>query len=202
MNRKKILKSIQALSGWRETAFMLALAERALPNVVLYLESVELYQDMQLKDHRDLMQATWQHLVAEPDESEIAELLDEVSAPIEVLEQDENYGARPSTACLHLWEQALLSELNREKPRALEASQASLQTVMDFIEFSEGDDLSENALVKLFDRHNLMTREFAFQDELVERLRNAGRVSKEFINELRELAQDEGVSNLGISLSE
>lgn len=202
MNRKKILKSIQALSGWRETAFMLALAERALPNVMLYLDSVELYQEMQLKDHQDLMQATWQHLIAEPDESEIAELLDEVSAPIEVLEQDENYGAQPSAACLHLWEQALLSELNREKPRALEASQASLQTVMDFIEFSEGDDLSENALVKLFDRHDLMTREFAFQDELAERLRNAGRVSVEFINELRELAQDEGVSNLGISLSE
>lgn len=200
MNRKKFLKSLQSLSGWRETAFLLALAERALPNLLLYLESAGMVED--LEDYQVLMTQTWQNLVREPEEELIGELLDHVTDPMGVLEQDDNYGASPSLACLSLWEQALLSELNRDRSRAQEASQISMQSVMDFIEFSEGDGLSENALVKLFDRHDLMAREFSFQQELADMLRVAKHGSPDVVSEVRELAQDEGVSNLGISLSD
>jgi len=200
MNRKKFLKSLQALSGWRETAFLLALAERALPNLLLYLESAGMAKD--LPNYQALMSQTWRNLIREPEEDLIGELLDHVTDPVGVLEQDENYGASPSLSCLTLWEQALLSELNRERSRAQEASQISMQSVMDFIEFSEGDGLSENSLVKLFDRHDLMTREFSFQEELADMLRAAKHASPDVVSEIRELAQDDGVSNLGISLSD
>ena len=41
MNKQKFLKSLQSLGGWRERAFILALAERAAPNAMLYFESCD-----------------------------------------------------------------------------------------------------------------------------------------------------------------
>ena len=199
MNRQKFLKSLPALSGWRETAFLLALAERALPNLQLYLENAY-EQDAQAWS--DLMSRSWKDLIERPSEDGIVELLDAVTAPLESLEQDENYGAIPSLDCLWLWEQALLSELNREVKRASEASQRSLETVTGFIEFSEGQDVDEQALIKLFDRHPLTEREFSFQAELADSLRGATRAQDAVIRAVRELACDEGVSNIGISLDD
>ena len=71
-----------------------------------------------------------------------------------------------------------------------------------FIEFSEGGGLSESALVKLFDQHPLVQRELSFQEELFDLLRTAQRPSADTIKSLRELASDDGVSNIGICLEE
>lgn len=202
MNPKKIFKSVQALSGWRESAFILALAERALPNLLLYLESYDPDDIEALPDYRQLMASSWSYLIKRPDEALIVALLDQVSELEAIFEEDTSFGAQVSLSCLSLWEQAILSEMNPEKKRGPEASQASLQMVMDFIEFSEGEELSENQLVKLFDSHALVKREFSFQEELTDILRAAKHMSDDLMAELRLLAQDEGVSNLGISLDD
>lgn len=201
-NPKKIFKSIQALTGWRESAFLLALAERALPNAVLLLEGIDaldLDSEVYPKGLLSLMDASWQALVLVPDEERTIEVLDDVVANV-VVEDLDNYGVLPCNDCLGIWEQALLSGLNRDKKRALEGSQISLATVTQFIEFSEGDELSEEQLVKLFSKHDLVQREFSFQDECADILRASQGPSVGFVKGLRELAQDEGVSNIGVSL--
>ncbi len=108
----------------------------------------------------------------------------------------------PTADCLEIIEQALLCVVNEDKKRAFDASQLSISTVTQFIEFSEGEGLEENALIKLFDKHPLVEREFSFQAEVNDLLRAATHPGIEVINELRLLAQDEGLSNIGISLSE
>lgn len=209
MNKQKFQKSLQTLSAWRERAFILGLAERALPNALLYLNSLETEETEHepeqgsQEENINLSQISteiWQHLILEPNEEQIVALLDQVTAFLPATENTEHYGALPTADCLNLFEQALLGGLNEEKRRAFEASQLSLNTVLQFIEFSEGEGLSENKLIKLFDTHPLVEREFSFQTELNDLLRSAKHPGEAFIAELRELAQDEGVSNIGISL--
>jgi len=197
MNRQKFQKSLQTLSAWRERAFILSLAERALPNALLYLSSL----DIEAEFDAAIVDEIWLNLITEPDEESIIELLDIVTAFMQYTEDSEHYGALPTQDCLMLFEQALLGGLNDEKRRALDASQSSVNTVIQFIEFSEGEGLSENQLIKLFDSHSLVEREFSFQGELIDILRPAPHPGQSLINELREIAQDEGVSNIGISLN-
>jgi len=198
MNKQKFQKSLQSLSSWRERAFIVSLAERALPNAMLYLGNL----NEEIPSELDAMlQAIWQHLIIDPDEAEIINLLDEVIANLPEPSESDSYGILPTADCLSLLEQALLSGVNEEKRRAFDASQSSLNTIIQFIEFSEGDGLSENDLIKLFDSHPLVAREFSFQSEVNDILRSASHPGEALIFELRELAQDEGISNIGISLT-
>ena len=205
MNRLKFQKSLNTLKGWRERAFLLALAERAFPNALLYIENldtenVDAESPSKVLLKRSHLDQAWQALIMDQDEDGIVSLLDITAAHMPKLENNEHYGALPTHDCLHILEQALLAGINDEKPRALSASQSSLETITQFIEFSEGDQLSENQLVKLFDSHPLIEREFSFQSEISDLLRSATHPGEELVAVIRELAQDEGVSNIGISL--
>jgi len=200
MNKQKFQKKLQSLSAWRERAFILSLAERALPNAILYITSLEA-DDSDYMPLSEIIEGVWQHLIVEPNEEQIIALLDHVMAYVPETENSEHYGALPTADCLSLLEQAMLGGLNEEKRRALDASQTALTTVLQFIDFSEGDDLSENQLIKLYDTHPLVEREFSFQAELNDILRSASHPGEELIAELRTLSQDSGVSNIGISLS-
>jgi uncharacterized protein YjaG (DUF416 family) len=202
MNKQKFMKSLQSLGGWRERAFILALAERGAPNAILYFENTDTTELDEKPDVAAAFNAMWQHLIIEPNEDAIIECLDKIVEWRTLTDESESYGALPTADCLELIEQALLSGINEEKKRAFDASQLSLGTVTQFIEFSEGGELDENALIKLFDRHPLVEREFSFQAELNDRLRSATHPGTEVIQDIRMLAQDEGLSNIGISLEE
>lgn len=202
MNRQKFLRTLQSLSGWRERAFILALAERAVPNAALYFENLDTSDLEKSIELNNLFDKIWQHLIFEPNEDAIIECLDEVVELRMLADDSENYGALPTADCLEILEQALLSGVNEEKKRASDASQLSIETITQFIEFSEGEGLDENSLVRLFDKHPLIEREFSFQAELNDLLRAATHPGAEVIQEFRELAQDEGLSNIGISLND
>jgi hypothetical protein len=60
--------------------------------------------------------------------------------------------------------------------------------------------MDENALIKLFDTHDLVKREFSFQEEAADMLRAAQSPSTAFIKGFRALAADDGVSNIGVSI--
>ena len=204
MNPKKLMKSLKALSGWRETAFILALVERALPNMILFLESterVELDKELFPNGFYSLMDKSWEGAIEKPEEDAAIACLDEVVGHI-VEEELDSFGVLPCNNGLELWEMALISSLNRDKKRAEEASQLSIATVSEFIEFTEGEGLDDNALVRLFEKHELMARELSFQQELCDLLRSAEKPGKELLRTVRELARDDGWSNLGISLDE
>ncbi len=202
MNWQKFHKRIQGLKGWRGGAFILALAERAVPNAQLYFSAQESAAGTwpSPEDLAARVDSVWQHLIAKPNEEELILLLDQVTDWIPDTDEDAPYGAFPTADCLELMEQALLSGINQEQARAVAASQRSMATITQFLEVSEGDGLSEDELIKLFDRHPLMQREYSFQEELCDLLRTANSPADKLLTELRTLARDEGVSNIGISL--
>lgn len=204
MNPKKLIKSVKALTGWRETAFLLALVERNVVNAELFLSATERLNIDAERFHNgfdSVLDESWDHAVLRPNEERLVECLDEVIGHI--IEEDiDSYGVIPCNQCLLLWELALVSSLNRDKKRAEEGSQLSINVVSGFLEFSEGDDLDENALIKLFEKHELMLREMEFQQALCDLLRSTEKLNKELMTKVRGLAFDGGVSNLGISLED
>src|SRR6056297_2807363 len=153
MNANQFLKAVSQLQGWRECAFLLALAERSFPNYALFADAMGLKTGAKM---RQLLDLGWDLLQKDVSESAIPQLL----AKLETLSPDVNaydaYGVYPAFDFCQLLEQALLNRLNPNKHRATEASQLATGTVMDFVEMSEGEDMDEDELVRLFEQHPLL----------------------------------------------
>ena len=173
MNANQFLKAVSQLQGWRECAFLLALAERSFPNYALFADAVGLKTGAKMRQMLDL---GWDLLQKNVPESGIPQLL----AKLEALSPDVNaydaYGVYPAFDFCQLLEQALLNRLNPAKHRATDASLMATSTVMNFIELSEG--------------------------ELLLDLKRQRTPTDQFVARLRENAANEGISNLGISLNE
>ena len=199
MNANQFLKAVSQLQGWRECAFLLALAERSFPNYALFADAVGLKTGAKMRQMLDL---GWDLLQKNVPESGIPQLL----AKLEALSPDVNaydaYGVYPAFDFCQLLEQALLNRLNPAKHRATDASLMATSTVMNFIELSEGEDLDEDGLVRLLDQHPLMKEDKTFQRELLLDLKRQRTPTDQFVARLRENAANEGISNLGISLNE
>ncbi|MFL1406413.1 YjaG family protein [Marinobacter sp. M1N3S26] len=199
MNANQFLKAVEQLQGWRQTAFLLALAERAFPNYALFSEAIGTKAGGKM---RQLLDAGWDLFDNKAAENLIPQLLAKLESLSPEVEAYDAYGVYPAFDFCRLLEEALLSRLNPSKHRATEASQVATGTVMNFITFSEGEDLDESELVRLLDDHPLMKEDKMFQRDLILSLKRQ-RVPKErYIEELKELAANEGVSNLGITLAD
>ena len=199
MNANQFLKAVEQLQGWRQTAFLLALTERAFPNYALFSEAIGAKAGGKM---RQLLDAGWDLFDNKAAENLIPQLLAKLESLSPEVEAYDAYGVYPAFDFCRLLEEALLSRLNPGKHRATEASQVATGTVMNFITFSEGEDLDESELVRLLDGHPLMKEDKMFQRDLILSLKRQ-RVPKErYIEELKELATNDGVSNLGITLAD
>lgn len=199
MNANQFLKAVSQLQGWRECAFLLALAERSFPNYALFVEAVGLKTGGKMHQILDL---AWGTLQEDVTETAIPQLLAKLEALSPDVEAYDAYGVYPAFDFCQLLEQALLNRLNPSKHRATDASQLATGTVMSFIELSEGEGLEEDELVRLLDSHPLMKEDKTFQRDLVLALKRQRTPLEKFITDLREDAANEGVSNLGISLGD
>lgn len=197
MNANQFLKAVAQLQGWRECAFLLALAERSFPNYALFADAVGLKTGAKM---RQLLDQAWGMLQESAAETTIPKLLTRLESLSPDVEAYDAYGVYPAFDFCQLLEQALLNRLNPSKHRATEASQLATGTVMTFIELSEGEDLDEGELVRLLDSHPLMKEDKAFQRDLVLALKRQRTPVEQFVSEIREGAANEGVSNLGVSL--
>lgn len=199
MNANQFLKAVSRLQGWRECAFLLALAERSFPNYALFAEAVGLKTGGKM---HQILELAWGSLQEDVAETAIPQLLVKLEALSPDVEAYDAYGVYPAFDFCQLLEQALLNRLNPSKHRATEASQLATSTVMSFIELSEGEGLEEDELVRVLDSHPLMKEDKAFQRDLILALKRQRTPVEQFIEEIRENAANEGVSNLGISLGD
>lgn len=199
MNANQFLKAVSQLQGWRECAFLLSLAERSFPNYALFADAVGLKTGAKMRQMLDL---GWGMLQEDVAESAIPQLLAKLEGLSPDVEAYDAYGVYPAFDFCQLLEQALLNRLNPAKHRATEASQMATGTVMSFIEMSEGDELDEDGLVRLLEVHPLMKEDKTFQRDLVLGLKRQRTPTQQFTERLRIDAANDGVSNLGISLTE
>ena len=197
MNANQFLKAVSQLQGWRECAFLLALAERSFPNYALFADAMGLKTGAKM---RLLLDSCWDMLEERPSESEIPKMLARLETLSPDVDEYDAYGVYPAFDFCQLLEQALLNRLNPAKHRASEAAQLATATVMNFIELSEGDGLDEDELVRLLEQHPLMKEDKLFQRDLVLALKKQRTPTGRFIEETRTMAANNGISNLGIEL--
>jgi uncharacterized protein YjaG (DUF416 family) len=196
---KQFEKRLGQLRAWREYAFILCLAERNFPNFALFADLTAPAHSTRV---RQLLDQGWQMLGSRDHNLDVFQLLTHLSHCAPDPDAHDVYGVQPALTMVELLEQAFLCRANPDKPRAPVASQASLAVVMTFIELSEGEGLDDQAMVDLFENHELMQAEQGFQEYLLETLGQARAPDEILVEQLRGVAHNEGVSNLGIALGD
>ncbi|MDX5298170.1 MAG: YjaG family protein [Gammaproteobacteria bacterium] len=199
MNAQQLQRALDQLKGWREYAFLLALAERHFPDFALFAQVIGSPYATRL---RGALDNGWQMLEVKDHKIDAFQLLTRIEQIRPDPERYDMFGVYPAITACELFEQALLSRCNPGKPRAGEAARLSFDSIVRFVEVSEGEGLDDDALVKLFDHHPLVRAEKAWQNTLLQMLRRQGVPDVPFVHELRRLAENEGVSSIGISLGE
>ena len=197
MKPKQFEKRLGQLRSWREYGFILALAERNYPNFALF---AELTEPGHVQRMRQLLDQGWSMLGSRDHDLDVFQLLTHLGHCAPDPDAHEVYGVQPALTMVELLEQAFLCRVNPDKARAAAASAASFEVVMTFLEFSEGEGLDEEALVELFETHELMQAERGFQEYLIETLGDARTTDQYFVRLLQDAAANTGVSNLGLGL--
>lgn len=193
----KLERQLDGLESWQLVAFCAALSERMFPNFALFSRLVEFGDHKQL---RSILDGVWNQLAGTGSRINAEVQLDNVEDNIPDLDDFDMYGATPAHAAVVGLYSTLTCVIEGDVAEALEVANLSHECVAGFIEISEGDDqMSDEELVRFINTHDLMLNEEAFVEEVLARLRAQRQPSAAFIRDLRTLAENEGVSNIGIS---
>ena len=192
-------RRIEQLRGWRQTVFLLALAERSYPNFALF---GQLSGQVNHELLRRTLDALWDDVSDRESSLSYRKIAEMVEAQQPDPAQFEGYGVYPAADACSLTLDVLFSRLEPDRRLAVASARTSLNTVTDFVEMTDAEGVEEDELAHHLDRHPLVKRELRFQRELVEALQKAPFPSADLLASLRELACDEGVSNIGIALDD
>lgn len=187
---------LRDLDTRQRQAFMAALCERLLPNYALYAEN-SLQGDVHgLRVTLDLVWEALSVRGARIDFERQAEKLAELEPPAD----DDSFGARRALEAVVALS-ALLDTLRGDAEEAVfEVSLASRGGVRAYIELTEGED-DETRLAALVREHPLMDDEQAFQAAVLDAV-ESHRLDRDILKALRRLGRNDGISNLGLSLSD
>lgn len=187
----KFYKRLGKLMPWQQTVFALALAERMYPNYALYAQSTGKGNEAAF---REALDSLWGYMTEKGSRVDLGAILESFEEHIPNPVKEENYGAYPALdACVALG-CAYNSVICRLGEEAIEASNASIGSVAGFIEMLAERDFSDEELYE----HELMESEMSFQVALMQEVDKPR--DPEQILAIRQMASQDGVSNLGISL--
>lgn len=194
--QQQLEKLMEKFENWQSTAFAAALTERMFPNYALFSRLTEFGDHQQM---RQILDGVWNALAGTGAKINAEVQLDNVEANIPDLDEYDMYGAMPAYDAAVALYSTLVCMIEGDAAEAVGVSKLSRECVETFIEVTEADDqMSDEELVRFINTHDLMLDEEAFQEEVIERLRGQKQPNGAFIRELRELAQNQGVSNIGI----
>ncbi len=190
-------QQLRALSPWQQLAFITALAQRSSINYQLFCEAVQFGEAGALNK---LLGLLWENQLSK--EAKINWAVQQEKLPELQPDPDayEVYGVYPALDAAVAVELAIEQALQADEENAIRASKLSRSTVRQFLikQLPENfDEVHESTWLK---KQPLMIDENAFQDEVLAQVNSANIPHPVFIRQLRELAYNQGFSNLGISL--
>jgi uncharacterized protein YjaG (DUF416 family) len=188
-----IFQQVRELQDWRACGIALVLLERMHPNYQLFCEATEFCNADPL---RNTLNSLWDWL-ANPDtkkggtkinyEAQRAKL-DEATPDVKDFD---NYGVYPALDFAVSLD-AVLNLMSGEDPQgAVVVSKVSQGCVEAYIEAIEGEEVEIKT-------HPLMTWEIEVQNEVLELLHSGVKRNKELVKQLKLIAIEEGISNIGI----
>ncbi len=188
---KKLAKKLNDLAPWQELAFIAALAERALPNYVLFTEACQFGNAKQYRQSLDLF---WEWLTVKGAKINFEVQQERFEPIIPEPANFDSYGVYPAMDACVILNSGFILLMQKSKGEASNASQVSLGTVAGFIELMAGEECSDAQLLE----EELMQIELEFQHQVLDAM--GDQRSPELIKQLKKLAQNDGISNIGIGL--
>ena len=181
----------------RLTAFCATLSERLFPNFALFSRLVDFGDAQQL---RQILNGVWDSLSNSGAKMNFEVQLDNVESNMPDLDVFDMYGASPALDAVIALFSTLSCMLDSDTAEAVSVANLSRECVATFIEVTEGDDqMSDEELVRFINTHDMMLQEEAFQETVLDLLEVEGPLNPSRIKALRQLGQNEGCSNIGIS---
>ncbi|MBY6187073.1 YjaG family protein [Marinobacter hydrocarbonoclasticus] len=198
--KKGFFSRIKTLDLWQKTLFATALAERMLPNYLLFADITEAEGADKVVTQMDML---WQSLYSKEIRLNYDRMLDQLEELMPDPQVHEFYGVYPASDALMAISTILTALQQKVEADLVNISKLSSSTVAAFIEASEQPDFDdEDALDDFIFAHPLMQGERELQSELLTLVEELSRQDAEAIKGLRKELRDDAVSNIGVSLSE
>lgn len=201
MNEQQRESRIHALSERDAQAFMAALTERMLINLHFYAALADLEQK-QVKRANNALGLVWEALMMPHGQVDFL-LQEEKLAALEarLAEDADSFGARMAGDALMALSTLLETMATERKGGVIEVARLSAHGVAQLVMIQSDEALSESVWQQRIDEHPLMADERDFQDSILDALYETG-TSREALKVLRRMGQNDGVSNLGLSLGD
>jgi uncharacterized protein YjaG (DUF416 family) len=188
---------LRDMQDWQQTAFSAALCERIFPHYALY---DSLLETNQVSIARTALDQVWKQLSLRGNMNAETQLT-KVEAIIHG-DEDESFGAGLAfdalvalMATLHCVDNACFED-------AASVAHLSRESVAKFVELHAEDDLSDEQLIRHIETHELMLQELAFQTDVMTLLISQNVAKSSQIDQLKSMSMADGVSNIGISMSD
>ncbi|HAU27004.1 MAG TPA: DUF416 domain-containing protein [Alteromonas australica] len=181
---------VRALEGWKAVAFSASLLERMIPNYALFCEVSEYEEPANLRSCLDLV---WEAITSPKSKFNIGVQLEKVEVGTPDTQDFDTYGVYPAIDAA-IGVAAVLNLLAGDDPQgAVVVSKLSQGSVEAYLLAS---DEADDDTVK---SHPLMEFEIAVQDALLACVEQSS-TPKEAAQQLKAIALEEGISNIGLAL--
>lgn len=200
MTKPGFFKRLKALNLQQKKLFAVALCQRMLPNYQLFAEVCEFGNATVLET---LQQLLWQQLYDPKLKLNLDAQLNKLEENTPEPEDFDVYGVYPAldaVVALSTYLGALQSKIEED---ITNISKLSSATVANYVEALLGEEFdSEDKLDDAIFAHPMMEQERELQLSLLEIIEDNSEPAADFIKALRKEIVSDGVSNIGISLSE
>lgn len=196
MSQWSLEKELKTLDGWQLSVFSVAVTERMFPNFALFSTLLDFGDRHQV---RSILDGVWNKLANTGAAMNFEVQQGNIEANMPDLEVFDMYGASPALDAMVALYSTINCLLEPNRTEAANVGNLSLECVATFIEVTADADMSDEELLRYISRHDMMLQEERFQDEVIHRLAAAKHVNVGLISDLKKLAVNDGVSNIGVS---
>ena len=191
---------IRDLNWSHSVVLALYLCERMVPNYEFF---GHITQFGDAKPLRGALNACWDH-IANPRQTKVnfgrwQEKVDEVTPSEHGHDMLGVYPAMDACTAISIMLQGLM---DKNANNLLDVAKVSQASVVKFIELNDAEQVSASELQQHVEEHELYQYEIAMQQAMVDFLEGQPEVNAALIKQVRQMVQDEGVSNLGLQLEE
>nr|WP_211162770.1 YjaG family protein [Alteromonas ponticola] len=191
-NKLNTFARVRELEGWKAVAFSAALLERMVPNYELFCAAANVEDDNVLRKCLNLI---WESLLSPKSKINFSLQLEKVEEATPDTADHDSFGVYPAidaaigvAACLNLL-------LKQDMQGAVVISKLSQGSVENYL-LAMGEANEDNVRA-----HPLMEFEIEVQAQLLDYLNRASH-QKDACKQVKELALEEGISNLGIVIDD
>lgn len=189
-------QQLKTLKPWQQTAYAAAMAERMLPNYALFCQATNSGDSQQLKNSLMLI---WETLSSKDSKINFEVQLEKIAEQIPDAADFDMYGVYPAIDAAMAVHTTMELAMGTQPEEVTRISRLMRQTIISFIEATESLPEDDKLRRQVLNAHELMQFDCEFQDEVLDLLQKLKHPNKAALKELRLMAQNEGVSCLGLS---